>query len=316
MTVRIAGPDDRLAILRAFEGREIGPPQTAADPINQPMIRHWCQAIGDANPVYVDEAAAARSVHGCVIAPPAMLQAWVMRAPGAGRPATGGNAQDELLGLLDSLGFTSVVATNCEQEYLRDLRLGDHLSMSTTIESVSDEKRTGLGVGHFVTTKNTYTDQDGEIVATMLFRILKFAPGAERGGAGPRPKRPRPVVTQDSAFFFEGAASGKLLIQRCAGCGALRHPPGPMCASCRSIRWDTVEASGRGTIFSFVVNHHPKLPAFDYPLVVAVVELEEGTRLVSDIIDVELADVSVGMPVVVSFVAVDDDLTLPMFRPA
>jgi uncharacterized OB-fold protein len=77
-----------------------------------------------------------------------------------------------------------------------------------------------------------------------------------------------------------------------------------------------VTSSGRGTVFSFVVVHHPQVPGFEYPLPIAVVELEEGTRLVADLIDVDPVDVVVGMPVVLEMVAVDDELTLPMFRPA
>jgi len=130
-----------------------------------------------------------------------------------------------------------------------------------------------------------------------------------------RPLRPRPALTEDNSFFFEGARQGRLLIQRCASCGILRHPPRPACASCRSFEWDTVEASGRGTVYSYVVVHHPQVPAFDYPLPIAVVELEEGTRLVADLVGIEPAAVHIGLPVAVEFVVTDDELTLPMFRP-
>ena len=301
--------------LKAFEGLEGGAPEVGADPVNVPMIRHWCEAIGDDNPVYLDEEAAKNSVHGGIIAPPTMLQAWVMRGIRP-RPAAGGNARDELMRLLDEHGFTSVVATNCEQEYFREVRPGDHLSTTTIIDSVSDEKKTGLGVGHFVTTRVRYVDQDGEPVADMLFRILKFKPKSKSEKPAERRPRPRPAITQDNAFFFEGAKAGTLLIQRCASCGLLRHPPGPMCPACRSLEWDTVEASGRGTVYSFVINHYPQVPAFEYPLAVALIELEEGTRLVSDVIDCDPHDVHVGMPVTVEFVAVDPELTLPLFRPA
>jgi uncharacterized protein len=318
--------DTLIARIKAFEGRQIGPADRGADPVNQPMIRHWVEAVGDENPVYVDADAAAASVHGEVVAPPVMLQAWVMRGVRP-RPAAGGTAQDELMRLLDDAGFTSVVATNCEQEYERYVHLGDHLSTTTTIESVSDEKATGLGVGHFVTTRVEYRTDDGELVGTMRFRILKFKPrtgrgaGKEREGGGEkerreRPRRPRPALTQDNAFWFEGARERKLLIQRCASCGKLRHPPRPMCGECRSLEWDTVEASGRGTVYSYVVNHHPQLPAFDYPLAVGLVELEEGTRLVANVVGVEPADVHVGMPVEVEFVDHDPELTLPAFHPA
>jgi uncharacterized OB-fold protein len=300
-----------LAELKEFEGRDAGRPEPGTDPVNQPMIRHWCDAIGDRLVVYTEPEAAALSVHRGIVAPPTMLQAWVMRGLKP-RPETGGTARDELMRLLDSHGFTSVVATNCEQTYNRYVRPGDHLAASTTIESVSEEKRTGLGVGHFVTTRQTYTDAAGEVVATMLFRILKFRP-AER--SAPRPKRPRPALTRDNAWWFEGAKQGKLLIQRCTSCGRLRHPPRPMCPYCHSLEWDSVEASGRGIVYSFVVNHHPQVPAFDYPLVVGLVELEEGTRLVSNLVGVAPSDVVVGMPVMADFVRFDDDLTLPQFRP-
>ena len=130
-----------------------------------------------------------------------------------------------------------------------------------------------------------------------------------------RPLRPRPALTQDNTFFFDGADAGKLLIQRCAACATLRHPPRPACAECRSFEWDTVESTGTGTVYSYVVVHHPQVPAFDYPLPIAVVELEEGTRLVADLIGVAPEAVTIGMPVAVEFVAVDDELTLPMFRP-
>ncbi|MHB8440351.1 MAG: Zn-ribbon domain-containing OB-fold protein [Acidimicrobiales bacterium] len=75
-------------------------------------------------------------------------------------------------------------------------------------------------------------------------------------------------------------------------------------------------SSGRGHVYSFVVAHHPQVPSFDYPLPVALVELEEGTRLVADLVDVAPGDVRIDMPVEVVMRAVDDELTLPMFRPA
>ena len=318
-----AAETDKAALaarLKEFEGKEAGEPEHGADPVNQPMIRHWVEAIGDDNPVYTDAEAAERSVHGEIVAPPVMLQAWVMRGVRP-RPTTGGNARDELMRLLDDAGFTSVVATNCEQEYHRYLHLGDHLSTTTIIESVSDEKATGLGVGHFVTTRVDYRTDDGELVATMRFRILKFKPGTGRSAATEkkqereRPLRPRPALTQDNAFWFEGARQHRLLIQRCKQCGTLRHPPRPMCSECRSYEWDVVDASGRGTVYSFVVNHYPQVPAFDYPLAVGLIELEEGTRLVANVIGVEPSDIRVGMPVEVEWVDHDPDLSLPAFRP-
>jgi uncharacterized protein len=257
-----------------------------------------------------------------------MLQAWTMRGfrppPGDG---TGGGAeaslQDQLFVLLNEAGFTSVVATDCTQEYVRPLVPGDLLTVASVIESVSPEKHTALGDGHFVTTRMDFVDQNGDPVATMRFRILRFRPrkvgasaGAGAAPATPAPvPRPRPAITHDNAFFFEGARQGRLLIQRCESCGRLRHPPRPACPWCRSFEWDTVSATGKGSVFSFVVVHHPQVPGFDYPLPIAVVELEEGTRLVADLVGVDPAEVRIGMSVVVDMVTLDDELTLPMFRP-
>ena len=300
---------DFLERIKAYEGRVIGPPSVALDGVNEAMIRHWCDAIGDRNPIYVDDAAARAAGHDGIVAPPTMLQAWSMRGLG-GR--TGATEQDALFRELDDAGFTSVVATNGDQEYLRYLRPGDVITTTTSIETVSEEKTTGLGVGHFVTTLQEYRDQRGELVGTMRFRMLKFAPKPK---VAERPKRPRPGITRDNAFWFDGAKNGQLLIQRCAACGQLRHPPGPMCAACHSLEWDTVESAGRGAVYSYVVNHYPQVPAFDYPLLVAVIALDEGTRLVSNLIGVEPEDVTVGMRVACEMVAVDDELTLPQFRP-
>ncbi len=307
-----------LAKLRQYEGIEVGSDR-GPDPVNQPMVRHWVEAMGDTNPVYVDEELAKASVHGGVIAPPVSLQAWVMRGIRP-RPAAGGSKQDELMNLIDGAGFTSVVATNCEQEYFKELHLGEHLSTRSVLDSISEEKATGLGVGHFVTTRIEYTNDDGELVAKMLFRILKFKPGTGRGGAPApateRPKRPRPALTRDNAFWFEAAERHELVIQKCSKCGVLRHPPRPRCNKCGSYDWESQVASGRGTVYSFVVNHYPQVPAFDYPLAVGLIELEEGTRLVADIVGIDPADVKIGMAVEVEFVKHDEDLTLPAFHPA
>src|SRR5437868_305109 len=304
--------DALLDKLRGLVGRSSGPPFEAWDAVNQPMIRHWCDAVGDTNPVYTDPEAAAASVHGQIVAPPTMLQAWTMR--GLVPPAReGGGAQEELMGLLDSAGFTSVVATNCDQEYERYLHIGDELTGESVIEDVSGEKHTALGDGHFITTRTDFRDQNGDLVGSMRFRILKFRPPEKKAAKAPRPKPPR---NQDNAFFWEGVDRGELLIQRCASCGRLRHPPRPMCPNCQSLEWNTVTSSGKGEVYSFIIPHYPQVPMFEYPYVVAVIALEEGTRVISNVIDIDPGDVTVGMPVQVRFVAVDDELTLPLFAPA
>jgi uncharacterized protein len=179
--------------LEAFEGSTVGAPTEGPDAVNQAMIRHWVEAMGDENPVYLDEDAARANGFPGVIAPPTMLQAWIMRgykataelgaARAAGRVSDSGTPADELMAVLDEGGFTSVVATNCEQEYHRPVVLGDRLSVRSSIESVSPEKSTGLGVGHFVTTLLDFTDQNGDPVASMRFRILKFRPGTGKASS-------------------------------------------------------------------------------------------------------------------------------------
>ena len=124
-----------------------------------------------------------------------------------------------------------------------------------------------------------------------------------------------PTATADTAFFWDALLEHRLLIQRCASCGALRHPPRPMCPTCHSLTWDTIEASGRGTVYSFVIPHHPPLPWFPEPFVVALVDLAEGTRLVTNVVGVPPEAVTVGMAVQVRFEHFDDGLVLPLFAP-
>jgi 3-oxo-4,17-pregnadiene-20-carboxyl-CoA hydratase alpha subunit len=307
--------------LLAYEGVSTGE-QVGHDEVNLPMIRHWVDAMGDKNPIYTDADAAKETVHGEIIAPPVMLQAWVMRGLNP-RPTTGGSKQDELMNLLDGAGFSSVVATNCEQEYDRMLHVGDHLRTRNVIDSISEEKHTALGIGHFVTTRVEYETLDGEPVGRQLFRILKFRPGTGKGAPAPaadegkpKPKRPRPALTLDNKWWFDAAADHRLMIQRCSQCQTLRHPPRPRCDQCGSYEWNALEASGKGTVYSFVVAHYPQVPAFDYPLPIALIDLEEGTRLVADLVDVAPEDVKVGMAVAVVWQDHDDELTLPGFKPA
>jgi acyl dehydratase len=156
-------------------------PTIAPDPVNQPMIRHWAAAFEDWNPVYTDPDAAARSRFGEIVAPPLMLQTWTMATPRitgigerGGSPVEGTRAP--VLSLLDEAGFVGTLASNSEFEIARYLRLGDAVSATTVLESVSPEKQTRLGAGHFVTWVTTYTVDD-EVVARQRFRILKFRPG-------------------------------------------------------------------------------------------------------------------------------------------
>ncbi|OBA77972.1 nucleic acid-binding protein [Mycobacterium sp. 1164966.3] len=124
-----------------------------------------------------------------------------------------------------------------------------------------------------------------------------------------------PTISADTEFFWNGLRDNKLLIQRCGRCGELRHPPRPMCPNCRSLDWDAVESSGRGTVYSYVMPHQPRFPFFDYPYIVVLVELEEGVRLVSNLTDIDPSEVTAGLPVEVYYQSFED-LVLHQFRPA
>ncbi len=170
--------------LQALVGQPIsgaGPTQ-APDPVNEPMIRHWAAAFEDWNPVYTDPEAARRSRFGGIVAPPLMLQTWTMATPRiTGIRERGGSPVEstraKVLEVLDGAGFVGTLASNSEFEILRYLRMGDTVEATTVLESVSPEKQTRIGHGHFITWVTTYTDQRGEIVGRQRFRILKFRPG-------------------------------------------------------------------------------------------------------------------------------------------
>ena len=163
--------------LQEFVGKPYGAPSTARDAVNEPMIRHLTDALGDRNPVYTDEAFAQHSVHGGIVAPATSLQVWTMHGlvPRA-NASDEDNPQQRLMSMVDAEGYVGVVATNCEQTYHRYLRPGDVLTVSSEVESIAGPKNTGLGEGFFITTLQTFRDQTGEVVGEMRFRILKFKP--------------------------------------------------------------------------------------------------------------------------------------------
>jgi uncharacterized OB-fold protein/acyl dehydratase len=348
-------------------------PRAARDPVNLPMIRNWLEALSPAapDPAALDPAApdpaasepaaldpdasdpADPQPPAGLTAPPAMIQVWTM--PGLHGVRVDDDPLGQMVRVLDQAGYTSVVATNCDQTYRRYLKLGEHLTVRARLLDVTGPKRTALGEGWFVTTRSTWFSS-GEPVATMDFRVLKFrppqstppqpsdpsSPFSPSGTTAPRvtttslsqrrapdhvvvttallpgaPAGPvmRPQVTPDTAFFWAGTAAGELRIQCCAGCGALRHPPGPMCPACgEASDGGYVVAAGIGEVFSYVVHHHPPVPGKQLPMVVALVQLPEGVRMVGEMPGVRPDQVRIGLPVRVTFVRVDDDLTLPAWR--
>ncbi len=311
----------------AYVGKPIGPPQTGRDPVNFPMIRQWCDAMGDFHPAHWDEAEAPNTVHGELVAPPTMLQAWTMdgyeMAAGYDEPQ---NEQQRLHKLLHDNGYTGVLGTNTEETYDRYLKVGDTVTAECVIDTISEEKATGAGIGYFITTKTTFTDQNGERIGEMLFRVLRFKPAqqqqaaADGGGdaaVAAKPSRIKPPLGHDNGWWWEKVAEDDCLpIQRCTSCQKLRHPPRPMCDACGSQEWDSIAASGKATGHTFTVIHYPQFPGYDFPIVSIIVDLEEGERMVSTLVDCKPEDVRIGMPVQLVIHEDEDGFKIPFFRPA
>jgi uncharacterized OB-fold protein len=130
--------------------------------------------------------------------------------------------------------------------------------------------------------------------------------------------KPLPAVDADSRSFWEGCRAHRLMLQRCGDCGRCRFPSAPFCPHCQSISASWIEASGRASVFSWIVVRHPvpkDIYAGDVPYVVALIELAEGVRMASNIVGCRPEDVTAGMALEVVYDAVTPEITLPKFRP-
>ena len=134
----------------------------------------------------------------------------------------------------------------------------------------------------------------------------------------PAVTRPVPAITPEMAPFWEAAHRHQLVAQRCIDCGAFRFPAREVCSRCLSRRAEWQRVSGRGRVFSVAVMHQANHPWFAAraPYAVVVVELEEGARILSSLVDREPGAIEIGMPVEVTFDDVSPDISLPVFRPA
>jgi uncharacterized OB-fold protein/acyl dehydratase len=284
-------------------------PRVGPDPVNQPMIRHWVDAIGDTNPIYVDEAAAQAAGHPGIVAPPAMIQVWTMAGLNGRR--SDDDPLSKMMNLFDEAGYVGVVATNCEQTYHRYLRPGEDVSISAELTDVIGPKRTALGEGYFINQKITWTvgDDHDNPVAEMNWRIMKFRPADQDAATATAPvpddldadQMMRPSSSKDTKFFWDGVNAHELRIQK-RGDGTLVHPPVPALWLDKEQQTDYQVASGTGTVFSFVVHHAPKVPGRTLPFVIALVELEEGVRMLGELRDVDPATVEIGMPVRATYI--------------
>ena len=126
---------------------------------------------------------------------------------------------------------------------------------------------------------------------------------------------PLPQPTVVSAPFWDGCRRHELLVQKCADCEGLTFPPLRACRSCFSPNIDWVRLSGRGTVYTYTVIWRPESPAFQPPYVAAIIDLEEGCQMMTNIVECDSTEVDVGMPVEVDFRDVSDEITLPYFKP-
>jgi len=128
-------------------------------------------------------------------------------------------------------------------------------------------------------------------------------------------QRPVPVPDEASAPFFQGAARGELVLQRCRSCGAFMWPVKPRCVECFSAEVEWAPASRRAELYSFVVVHQ-RYPGFEEPYIIATVETPDGVRFNASIVGVDRDELEIGMQLEVVFEPVSDDVVVPKFRPA
>ena len=295
--------DDIKAAAERVKAEGKSKPRVGRHPVNQPMVDHWLDAMGDQNPIYRDEAAAKAAGHPGTVAPPAMIQVWTMMGLGGVRPDD--DPLGKILELFDEAGYVGVVATNCEQTYHRYLRPGEEVSVAAELTDVVGPKQTALGEAFFITQTITWSVGD-EDVAEMMWRIMKFIPkDGQEAPAEPASAVPddldadsamRPASSKDTKFFWEGVDAHELRLQKRAD-GTLQHPPVPALWLDKDETTDYAVAAGTGTVFSFVVHHAPKVPGRTPPFVIALVELDEGVRMLGELRNVDPAAVEIGMPV-------------------
>ena len=133
----------------------------------------------------------------------------------------------------------------------------------------------------------------------------------------PEPGRARPRPTPETRHFWDGTRAGELRLQRCDACAKVYFPPRPFCPACASRKVSVFPACGRGVLYSYVI-HHRNVPGFTPPYAIAVVQLDEGPRLMTNIVDCPQTPeaLELDMKLEVAFTNMDDEITLPLFRPA
>ncbi|MCG8632342.1 MAG: MaoC family dehydratase N-terminal domain-containing protein [Desulfobacterales bacterium] len=162
--------------IKAMTGRE-SKPHFGADRVNPAMIRHWCEAMEDGNPLYTDEAFAGKSKYGAIVAPPQMVMTYTM-------PPLWPKAERELdpfaraIAMLQEEGYFGIIATTTSYEFFKPLELNNRISQKIKLSAVSPEKKTRIGTGHFLTAEQTYANEAGDVICVQMFTVLVFKPGA------------------------------------------------------------------------------------------------------------------------------------------
>ncbi len=173
--------------LKAMIGQE-GPPVTGADQVSKQMIRHWCEAVEDANPLYTDEDFAKKSCYSSIISPPAMVQTWSYgpvwpdgqemryRHPEKLPEREQIDPVEATFNKLGEAGFWGAVDIDTTLEFIRPLFPGDRVTVRSMLVNVTEEKKTRLGNGHFMTFAFSYSNQKGEPVCNQTMTIYRFKP--------------------------------------------------------------------------------------------------------------------------------------------
>ena len=160
----------------AMVGQEADP-RPGPDEVNRAMIRHWCEAMEDGNPLYTDEAYAEKSEYGSIIAPPQMVMSYCMN-PLWPESKEAPDPLAKAVGMMKEAGYFGIVATTTSFEFFKPMVPGDRISIRIKLDSITPEKKTRLGTGHFLTAAYTYINQKGETVCNQSFTILMFNPEA------------------------------------------------------------------------------------------------------------------------------------------
>jgi len=129
-------------------------------------------------------------------------------------------------------------------------------------------------------------------------------------------KKPLPHLDEENRWFFEACARHQLVLQKCSSCGTVRFYPRALCPSCMSSKTDYLRASGRGRVYTFTVTYQNQAPGFrdELPYVMAYVELDEGPRILTNIINTPPGEVTIDLPVEVVFEDIDENLAIPKFQ--